>query len=122
MIRIIVESDPSGIQYRLEISGHAGKDMKGKDILCAAVSVLGQTFIMAAARLEDTDQSVTQNDGYLQSKLDLEKASGESRISLKNYLDFLIYGIIELEKQYPEDINLFVRYPDSADKGESNGT
>jgi len=123
VIRINVESDHFPEQKNgalpgnciLEISGHSGIDVKGKDILCAAVSVLGQTFVVSVSALEGIEQSVAQHDGFLKSTVVSDKASGESRVALRNYLDFLIRGIIELEKQYPEEIAFVVNLPGTAE-------
>ncbi len=122
MIRVTVEIDSAGKGQSLEISGHGGRGPKGSDILCAAVSTLGQTYVFSAARIEDVEQRVKQQEGYLFSEIDTQNTSGESRACLKDYLDFVIYGIIELEKHYPGDIELSVRHQERADKGEKHGT
>lgn len=47
MIKIIIFKDRKGYIEGYKVSGHAGYDIRGKDIVCAAVSVLAQTTLIS---------------------------------------------------------------------------
>ena len=54
MIRIVYEDNPETGRMMMRAEGHANYAEKGKDIVCAAVSVLMQTLAYSAAEDEHT--------------------------------------------------------------------
>ena len=52
----------------VQISGHAGYAAPGKDIVCAAISALGQTLLLSLEELTDDDYSALVSDGNLSIK------------------------------------------------------
>lgn len=86
MIEIRITDD------KLEVTGHAGYDIAGKDIVCAAVSILTYTFI----NLYDTDVWMDSPDGIMVTYRDADT-------------DFIRTGFRMLEKEYPEYIRVYER-------------
>lgn len=46
MVEVVLYRDREGRPAGFQVDGHAGFDIYGKDIVCAAVSVLAQTTVM----------------------------------------------------------------------------
>ena len=47
------------------ITGHAGYDVMGKDIVCAAVSALSQTCVISLEKLTDDNVKCTESNGFM---------------------------------------------------------
>ena len=92
---------------RIECKGHAGFDDYGKDIVCAAVSVLTINTINSLEELTDDDLVVTQDEkkGIITMKFD-NKLSDSAVLLLKSY-ELGINGIYkEYGKKY---LNIKIR-------------
>ena len=93
--------------YELEITGHAGHDVKGKDIVCAAVSTLFYTL----------GQALAANENNLDDELVFKDEEGHGYIrGIPNpmYADAdIMYGTIfcgfkMLANQYPGNVSFKV--------------
>ena len=87
----------------LKITGHAGYAERGKDIVCAGVSMLTQT--LAAHMLRHAEEDLvsidTDNGMMLRMKADSPRA-GETR----DLFAFVQEGLELLSGQYPEYVSL----------------
>ena len=88
MINVIVTDE------LVEISGHAGMGAPGQDIVCAAVSALGNTA--ASLMWEDPDE----RDGYL---LIHYRSSDRDEVG---YIRFLVAGLLMISEQYPDALEV----------------
>ncbi len=102
----------NGLLYNITVSGHAEFDTKGKDIVCAAVSVLIQTFYLTLKQL----------DGLIVNLIDDKVFSVTIKDGFENYTDilhgicsFLLTGMYLLKEHYPDYIKII-------NKGVNNGT
>ena len=112
MIDIKIYRDQNNI-IGFEIGGHASYAEYGQDIVCAAVSVLGQTCLMAlvdVCQIEEDriDYSIDDEIGFLQvnlpkklSIIEIEK----SQIVLKTFE----LGIKSIIESYPNNVTLINR-------------
>ena len=94
MVTATVVKDPSGY-VSFECRGHAGFLKKGKDIVCAAISMLTINTANSIMALSDTKISVNENDGFISWKFDdtpCEKANV--------LMDSLLIGLRSLEEDY----------------------
>lgn len=98
MIKVIVKNINDKIN-ELVIKGHAGYDVIGKDIVCAAVSGMAITTVNNIIVLDDS--------------IYYEENSGLLKIRVKNDTDInqkllgnLIRMLSELESQYPKNIEI----------------
>ena len=85
--------------YEIIINGHAGYDINGKDIVCAAVSTMAITTINNIIALEET--------------IDYEEKTGLLKIRVlkdtevnNKLLDNLVRMLEELSCQYPKNIEI----------------
>ena len=95
-------------ELRLSVEGHAGQAEKGKDIVCAAVSILFYTLA----------QAVTDSADMLEKKPEIWTEDGNGSVSCKPKKAFLatiqrtywtiLTGIELLAEEYKEYINFTV--------------
>ena len=98
MIKVNVKYNNNKV-YELVIKGHAGYDVHGKDIVCAAVSSMAITTINNIIALDDS--------------IDYEEKSGlliirvirDTEVNNK-LLDNLVRMLTELKEQYPKNIEI----------------
>ena len=84
----------------LSIDGHANFAEQGKDIVCAAVSVLAQTLIASIEELTDDDVRSVIEHGHIE--LNYRNLSEMSRVLIDSFL----IGCRMLESEYPECVTL----------------
>ena len=84
----------------VKISGHANYAPPGKDIVCAAVSVLSQTLIESLERL--TDDTITYN--IKPGTVDINYRNLSERGKL--LLDSFFVGVRMIAAEYPDNVKL----------------
>lgn len=84
----------------IKVKGHAGYDVKGKDIVCAAVSALTYTLKTALESLSDDAIHCIDGDGYTIIKFEELTDAG------KLLVDAFFLGILGVEEEYPEYVRL----------------
>ncbi len=100
---ITIEYDPKKIE--IKIRGHADYAPKGQDIVCAAVSVLGQTLALCIQERKPRltkSLHIDSTDGLTIRCLPLPKYKSEVEILYQ----FVMCGIAHLSQQYPQHIQI----------------
>lgn len=92
-------------RHLLTVEGHANYGEKGRDIVCAAVSILCYTLLETLKQDESEDKckiiQSTVRDGYF--SLEVEPFSfSDSRIG--GIVDAVLTGFMLLEEEYPENV------------------
>ncbi len=85
------------------VAGHAGFADHGQDIVCAAVSALAQTAVLALERLTEATVSVDIGEGSLACRV--EKA-GEHSTRAWIILESMRLGVQEIAAHYPEYVEI----------------
>lgn len=94
MIEIIVEKD------RITIQGHAGYAEAGKDIVCAGMTALTQTFINA---IEGLTNDVIQYDiSPGRADINFKDLSEAGRL----LVDSFFLGICSIAEEFPENVKI----------------
>jgi uncharacterized protein YsxB (DUF464 family) len=89
----------------IQVDGHSGYDTKGKDIVCAGVSSLFQTFILSVSQILKIDQKIERdNSGFLSTKVDTSSLGIEDLNKLKLLIDSFLLGVSEISREYPGTI------------------
>ncbi len=101
----VIDLDNSSTIY-FEVSGHSDLNKKGNDILCSAVSVLTQTFILTVKRVLKIKQQVNRDEGFLSSLIDLKDISAEDKLGLKLLIESLLIGLLEINGEYPDKLKI----------------
>ena len=84
----------------VQITGHAGYADPGKDIVCAAISALGQTLLLSLEELTDDDYSAVVSDGSMNIKF---RTLSDKAKALKG--SFFI-GCKAISESYPEYVRM----------------
>jgi uncharacterized protein YsxB (DUF464 family) len=98
MIKVNVKRNDNKV-YELVIKGHAGYDVQGKDIVCAAVSSMAITTVNNIIALDDS-VDYEENSGLL-----IIRVKRDTEVNNK-LLDNLVRMLTELEGQYPKNIEI----------------
>ncbi len=102
MTNITVEK--KGDRHILHIEGHAGYGTHGNDIVCAAVSILGYTWLNELLIMEERKQvknvSYEEDNGKL-----LIEFSGEDN-AVNTAYETILTGFEALQQNYSENITL----------------
>lgn len=100
MIKITVWK---GSQQQFEaflIEGHAGYAESGQDIVCAAVSVLAQTAVLAIEKLTNYKLDICLEDGRLYCKLPTTVLKAEIE-TISIILKTMVIGLQAVVEEYP---------------------
>ncbi len=97
MIQVDVYSDSDGCTTGVEVKGHAGYDEYGKDIVCAAVSVLTVNMANSVEKFTEDhfEGSVDEKTGQFIFHF-TDSISKESKL----LMDSLILGITDIADTY----------------------
>ena len=87
--------------YGFMISGHADYDEYGYDIVCAGISSLTQSIAIALNKYSKAEVKYTKS-GLV---VDIGKKDEISKI----LLDTLRMGLLEIEKEYPNHIQIQIK-------------
>lgn len=97
MITVTIYKDQTGHYKGFQTNGHAGSAAYGKDIICAAVSMLIINTINSMDTLLHESFSCVENEDNGMIRLDFKQIPSEgSRI----LMDAMILGLNEVKHQY----------------------
>jgi len=99
MIRVKVFRDGSVI-LGFSISGHSGFQSRGNDIICAGVSALSQTAVLALTEVAGVAPQWKRNDGVLSCRIPAS-LDGPSMNAAQTILQSTVIGIDNIAQQYP---------------------
>ncbi|MCR5323297.1 MAG: ribosomal-processing cysteine protease Prp [Lachnospiraceae bacterium] len=95
MIRVSFKHDDTGCPTAFKCEGHAGSAAKGKDIICASVSVLTINAVNSVETLTNDafDLDTDEGRGYMYFSFK-EQPSDEAKLLMRS-LELGIKGIID---------------------------
>lgn len=95
MITAVIYKRSEADIFGFRITGHAGYDRYGRDIICAAVSALSINTINSIEQFTSDRFTVNQSDGDLKFKLVTNEAP-ETQLLLKSF----ILGLESVQETY----------------------
>lgn len=113
MTKVTIYKNSKDDILRFKVLGHSGYDIKGKDIVCAAVSVLSQTALIALVEVlnikeELIDYSIDEETGLLDVKIPQNTSYDElERINI--VLRTFEVGIKSIVESYPGYVTLIYK-------------
>jgi hypothetical protein len=107
-IKILVVKDDDGFVREVSIRGHAGYSRRGRDIVCAAVSVLAYTLAGAIEEFTGVKNYI-EKDGYMKIIIDRDSIPTEKIDKAKTIAETVIFGLQQTAQSYKEYINIFIR-------------
>jgi uncharacterized protein YsxB (DUF464 family) len=105
MVKIIFSHDDLNRYNGFKCTGHAGYEKSGYDIVCAGISALTQTTILALEKILDIDVKVKVNPktGLLHCQWLNHPATADKSDLL---VETMKLGLKEIENLYPEHLSL----------------
>ena len=101
MVSIRIQRNSDGQVIGCHLSGHAGYDDHGFDIVCAAVSALSATAMLGLTQIAQQEGDYTNSEGQCDMVL-----SGTINQSGQDILGTMILGLEEISRQYPEFVQI----------------
>lgn len=98
----------SGSLCSVGISGHSGQAAKGNDIVCAGISALSQSAVLALD-LYEIALNINQQEGLLEFSFNVTELNDAQKIRCESILSVFIVGISEIRKQYPEFVHIIIK-------------
>ena len=90
------------------VTGHSGRAEAGRDIVCAAVSILGCTCVNALETVCGVVPQVTENDeGVLAFRL--PELTPQENAKAQILMGALRQGLSDLADEYPQNIRLTIQ-------------
>ena len=108
MILISVYRNPNEVVEQFVIEGHAHMAESGQDIVCAAVSALGQTTVLSLYQIADIDIIYEIKKGYLRCKLP-KNLTEEELYKTKLLVDTMLLGLKNIQESYPQYVEIYDR-------------
>jgi len=110
MTKIKIFKNADGKIVRYEVSGHSGYDSYGRDIVCAAISILAQTALNSLNEVCGIEEkyicyTLIEEQGYLDVSLS-ENLSKELLEKAEIVLETMLVGFKGLQDVYPKYITL----------------
>ncbi len=86
------------------MEGHAGAGTRGNDLVCAALSTLGQTLEKRAMELsEQVQPTIRKRAGYISILCQPTKSAGSK---CREMLDTVYCGCVMLSESFPEYVQI----------------
>ena len=101
MVSIEIQRNKDNQVIGCHMSGHAGYDEHGFDIVCAAVSALSATAMLGLTQIARQEGEYTNSEGQCDMVL-----SGEITRSGQDILNTMLLGLEEISKQYPKFVQI----------------
>ena len=101
MIRVVIERDGSGQIWGYSAQGHAGTGPRGRDIVCAAVSVLTDSAFLGLERHLRRKLTWYADEGNIAVQLQEQPDSATEAI-----MNTVVLGLKEIEKIHPDKIRI----------------
>lgn len=104
MITIDIKRNSKNEIFSFSLNGHAGYDVNGKDIVCAAVSAVTNMVLIGLNEKLQIDLEFEKSDGgYLKVELS-EKTESEKMRNAQVLLESMVEEFLDLETNFSKYI------------------
>ena len=105
MIKIHIERDKENNIVKYYVNGHANAAQHGEDIVCASISILAQTTLLALHELLSIEILYDMRDGWL--SCELPSLTKDLREKANLILNTMLIGIKGTQGMYSNYIDLY---------------
>ncbi len=105
MIKISIKRDMQGFIWQFTVKGHAGFAEKGKDIVCAAVSVTAYTAAGAIEDLAGVMDCYREKDGYMKCSIPKNITEQQKQV-VRIILETTAIGFKQIEMNYGDCVSV----------------
>lgn len=113
MITVRFKESADGRCGRLDVRGHAGADVRGRDIVCAAVSAISQTLALYLCYLHETEKPfdiLLVTEGGNPFVVEYRTMDDDAVPRVKAAVDAAVMGLGAISKQHPRYVQ-FINDP-----------
>ncbi|HPI15068.1 MAG TPA: ribosomal-processing cysteine protease Prp [Spirochaetota bacterium] len=107
--RIAAVSGGENKRLMLRVEGHSGFGASGNDVVCAGISAITQTALVAITKVAGIRQDLDHGEGFLESRIELDGLDESRRNSLNVIIDTMLAGLEEIEKENPGSLSISIR-------------
>ncbi len=101
------ESDVCSDRFIISIEGHAGAAPEGKDIVCAAASILALALVEGALRLDESGSLEHFSRSVAKGSVEVDFTVKDwARERAESLVDTVTGGFLMLEEHYPEFVSV----------------
>jgi len=105
MIKVVVVFDSKGHVSRFDVTGHAGFDVPGKDIVCAAVSAVVQSAVIGLTEVIGLDIEYMQKNGNAHCIIP-DNIDHYEREKADIVLKTMLYGLRSIQTGYSNFVSV----------------
>lgn len=109
MIQVVLKDQPDLLAF--QVSGHAGYDQPGQDIVCAGVSVLATSVLNGLDQVCDLGDALTYTyipleEPLIDVQIDTQFLDERGKRDARLLFDTLVINLKSLGDQYPDFIHI----------------
>ncbi len=108
MTRAEFFKDNKGNFVKYIVKGHSGYDEIGKDIVCAAISTLTQTGLLALKKVCEVNVEYLLEEGSIEVKIP-QNINDKTKKKCNIVINTILVGLENISESYPENITLKYR-------------
>lgn len=105
MIKVVIYKAREGSISGFKVTGHAGFNSHGKDIVCSAVSALAQTTLLGLVKVAEAEVDYRIDEGFLTCNL-IKAGTEKQRIMCDAILGTLQVGLKSIKESYIKYIDI----------------
>ena len=99
MIDAVLKTNEHGDYVGFEVKGHSGSNVRGRDIVCAAVSSIVQTVLIGIDEVVGVKDTYIINDGYINCSIP-SGLSDTQNVQIQTLIKTMHLGLSSIAEQY----------------------
>ena len=99
MINAVLKTNEHGDYIGFEVKGHSGSNVRGRDIVCAAVSSIVQTVLIGIDEVVGVKDTYIIDDGYIKCSIPNDLSEAQS-LQIQTLIKTMHLGLGSIAEQY----------------------
>ena len=99
MINAVLNTNEHGDYIGFEVKGHSGSNVRGRDIVCAAVSSIVQTVLIGIDEVVGVKDTYIIDDGYIKCSIPNDLSEAQS-LQIQTLIKTMHLGLGSIAEQY----------------------
>ena len=99
MINAVLNTNEHGDYIGFEVKGHSGSNVRGRDIVCAAVSSIVQTVLIGIDEVVGVKDTYIIDDGYIKCSIPSDLSEAQN-FQIQTLIKTMHLGLGSIAEQY----------------------
>ena len=99
MINAVLKTNEHGDYIGFEVKGHSGSNVRGRDIVCAAVSSIVQTVLIGIDEVVGVKDTYIVDDGYIKCSIPSGLSEAQN-FQIQTLIKTMHLGLGSIAEQY----------------------